>query len=313
MELSERSKKELREKIIRLVNAVPNGQRLHLDKQLLEDLLFETVTLDEKQGIIVKLPVWSGEFLRKIDLSEVDFTNVSWDILGCEEDEVEFIINSGPWAIYDKSVLEKISKIRKDMEKSLLKSQTGYIVDYSWTNANVDLAKSFEAIHEKWINISECNFTGVDLSQLDLTGITNLYLSHSSIGETNLSIPSNCIISGCKSSLKGINLSSRTIHARSYFDTFEAGDFPYCNLCNTGINIELSDTDLKNGKYKYAIYLAMIHCWFGCHLNGQEILPPAEKPAVDDLNPSEPIEQDLIDDILSDLQDQVRSLKRLLK
>ncbi len=309
MKLSDKSKNELRERIIRLVNKVPYGQRVHLDKELLEDLLFEVIVLGEENNIILKLPVWSGEFLRKIDLSEVDFTNVSWNILGCEEDEVEFIINSSTKTTSNKSVIEKITKIRTEMRKNYLDSRLGYIVDYSWTNANIDLTKSFEAIHQHCISISECNFTGVDLSQLDLTEIENLYLTHSSIGKTNLSIPSNLDILGLKSSFEGIDLSSRTIYAGCYLAKFEEEDLAYCNLCNTGINIDLSASDLTS-EYDCAIYMAMTHCWVGCYVNGKKVLALAEEPTVDVLSLNEPTELDFIDDVIDDLQGQVRRLKK---
>ena len=42
---------------------------------MLESLLFEEIVVNKEKGIKLKVPVWSGEFLREIYLSEVDFTN----------------------------------------------------------------------------------------------------------------------------------------------------------------------------------------------------------------------------------------------
>lgn len=52
---------------------------------MLEDLLFEIITLNKEKGIKIKLPIWSGDFLKKIDLSEIDFTDVSWNSLILED------------------------------------------------------------------------------------------------------------------------------------------------------------------------------------------------------------------------------------
>ena len=81
MKLSTKSKDELRNLIEESVTNIPEDLKLQLDSKILEDLLFETITIDKEKGIILKLPVWSGNFLKKIDLSQVDFTNVSWAIL----------------------------------------------------------------------------------------------------------------------------------------------------------------------------------------------------------------------------------------
>ena len=65
MKLSNKSKDELREKIAEQLKEVPKGQRVQLDKDLLEDLLFEIITLNKEKGIKIKLPIWSGDFLKK--------------------------------------------------------------------------------------------------------------------------------------------------------------------------------------------------------------------------------------------------------
>ena len=69
MKLNTKSKNELRDFIEEKIIDFPEEQKLQLDKKILEDLLFETITIDKEKGIILKLPVWSGNFLKKIDLS----------------------------------------------------------------------------------------------------------------------------------------------------------------------------------------------------------------------------------------------------
>ena len=81
MKLNKKDKDEFRNKIIELLKEVPEGQLVQIDKDILEGLLFETITVSEENNIQAKLPIWSGEFLSKIDLSQVDFTNVSWSLI----------------------------------------------------------------------------------------------------------------------------------------------------------------------------------------------------------------------------------------
>lgn len=82
MELNNEKKRELRSFISEELEKIPEGQRIHLDKDLLENLLFEV-----KKGNwgTVKLPVWSGKFLSKMDLSEISFKDVCLNIAFFED------------------------------------------------------------------------------------------------------------------------------------------------------------------------------------------------------------------------------------
>lgn len=65
----------------------PEGERIHIQKEILEQLLFGTVIMDTPTGqVLVKYIVWSGDFLSKIDLSEISFDDVLWDI-NVEDDD----------------------------------------------------------------------------------------------------------------------------------------------------------------------------------------------------------------------------------
>lgn len=57
-----RYKRQIRSEIIEKLKNVPEGQRVKVEKTVLENLLFETVAIDDGQ---LKLPVWSGDFLKK--------------------------------------------------------------------------------------------------------------------------------------------------------------------------------------------------------------------------------------------------------
>ena len=73
-ELKDKAKvKELREIIKQRLDKVPEGERIHIEKSVLEILLFDSV--NDGNGLC---PVWSGSFLSKIDLSEISFDDVLW-------------------------------------------------------------------------------------------------------------------------------------------------------------------------------------------------------------------------------------------
>ena len=60
MKLNKKDKDEFRNKIIELLKEVPEGQLVQIDKDILEGLLFETITVSEENNIQAKLPIWSG-------------------------------------------------------------------------------------------------------------------------------------------------------------------------------------------------------------------------------------------------------------
>ena len=60
MKLSVINKKMLREKLIEYLKQVPYGNRIHINKELLEQLIFEVQ--QDKNGRLVKFPVWTGYF-----------------------------------------------------------------------------------------------------------------------------------------------------------------------------------------------------------------------------------------------------------
>ena len=115
MQLNKQSKNELRKRIVEQLKEVPKGQKIKLDKELLEYLLFEVITLDKTTDTKVKLPIWSGEFLKKIDLSQVDFTNVSWCILDYKESDYK--IDFDDITISDKNIYDTIDIVRSEKKE----------------------------------------------------------------------------------------------------------------------------------------------------------------------------------------------------
>ena len=75
MRLTNDQKTDLRYKIKRLLESDEVKERIKIDKELLEQLIFDE---GNYKGAHCKVVAWSGSFLSKIDLSEIDFDNVLW-------------------------------------------------------------------------------------------------------------------------------------------------------------------------------------------------------------------------------------------
>lgn len=161
MKLNKQGRDELRAKVKELLESVPEGQRIHLEKDIVEALLFDSFKCEREKGkIFGKLIVWSGPFLSKLDLSEVSFDDVVWD---------------GPSASGWYTENDKVESI-----------------DLSNTNARIDFSKSFYAkgkFERNWIQ--DCNFANVDLSNNLLDGAYSINNCNFSNTGLNIILASN--------------------------------------------------------------------------------------------------------------------------
>ena len=215
------------------VQNVPVGTRIHLDKELLEELMFDVydgpirnLFEEEMNGKNMKIKnvVWSGEFLSKIDLSEVSFEDVLWDGYVIEGFEID---------------------------KTLYNSAQ---IELSNTNANIDLAKSAEAKSDcdvANIGLVNCNFANVDLSNFTLSAaarILNCDLSNTGLKFNNKEL--SALEMEC-SNLSGLDLSQSTVDENflcaymidkevpldNYF--YYIWYYNKCNFSNTGLKINV--------------------------------------------------------------------------
>lgn len=286
MELNEQSKNELREKIIKAVENMPYGTRAHIDKNVLENLLFKKVVFNRDTGETLKLPIWSGDFLKKIDLSEVDFEDVSWSLV--VEDGYDF-----PEQEYkeymDKKTYDEFSDILPVLEY-------GERVNYSNTNAKIDFKKSFEYKKTGRNIILFCDFSFVDLSNNTLNAETNAYECNFANTKINIdntkSIDRNYVGEFYCCDLTNLDLSKFNFDLFIYMDgrTF----FSDCDLINTGANFIFDlksdylekrkqfkgfypepETYIESGRYKEDIceFLPSIT---GCNINGKKVLSKEE-------------------------------------
>ena len=267
MKLNRKDKNKLRQIVRKKLRDVEQNHSVKLEKEILEELLFDEMAIGKT--LKVKLPVWSGAFLRKLDLSEVDFTGVSWHILtrSMEKKYPRF------YRDYNLKKYEKeLDKIKEEINNSIKQDGTNsdyipYMIDYSNTNAVIDLTKSFDALHGKRIYIDSC-FFNCDFSQLDLTDIDILGIFNSSLENTGLKIPSDTKLFASCSNLGQIDLSSRNIDGYQYLNG-NIAHLADCDLTNTGINIKIDKDTFKDVESETIDLLGnvMEHEWDGCYIN----------------------------------------------
>lgn len=131
MILNKEGRKEIREYMEKELGKVETDIPIKFDKELIESLLFETI-----DG--VKYPAWTGDFLRKIDLSEICFNGVCFDA-------------------------ERIKSLYKAYGINYLMTFV-----FSYTNAKIDFTKISGQ------NISYCCFKGMNLLDSNISTIVEM-------------------------------------------------------------------------------------------------------------------------------------------
>lgn len=230
MTLDENKINELRVSLQELLNDVPEGERIKLNKELLEQLIFDAYVekreMDDKNisDVLVKYVVWSGPFLRKLDLSEVSFDNVMWQI---DYDSEQFFERGSTNRYIEKGIKE---------------------IDLSGTNAVINFNK---IIKNFTTYIAYCNFSGVDLSN---NCLSNFYIENCVFDNTGIRLSFDCDECALvRSSFRNVDLSYLTVDEINFGFP---GDYEehsiYCtDLTNTGIRIRVSEVeDEIKDKYK---------------------------------------------------------------
>lgn len=155
MKINEDDKKRLRKEIENKLEKVPDGMRIHFDKDFLDWLIFDKYveTLNDhtflcwsmikgsdfEKTMLIKYPVWTGKFLQKIDLSELEFAHVMWN--PCYD----------PNEYFEKGADNRFGNVDS--------------IDFSNTNAKIDFEKSM--VELAVLDIVNCNFSNTDLSNND--------------------------------------------------------------------------------------------------------------------------------------------------
>lgn len=304
MKLNNQGKNELRAKIEEQLQRVPEGKRVHLDKELLENLLFETITYNKNTNEKLKLPIWTGEFLRKIDLSEVSFEDVAWSLVVPEYWD-------SPEEDYEKYMDEETFKELPNILPAFENPEDR--VDYSMTNAKIDFSKSFEFKKTGGICLLFCNFDGVNLSNNDMSKIK--YVHTCDLSNTGILLtPDMFVDKGLRfgdTYLENVDLSKFTIDAidliygRNIFDRD-------CYFTNTRLNVTLNSSadEWHNEKSVSSKnrFKDVVTRLVGCYINGKKVLSSEEKQAI--VKQYQDYKQGVLDSVSSSIDEQVGQIKR---
>ena len=235
-----------REHVVEKTNKVPLGIKVHLDKDLLEALLFDKIT--RKDGVVVKLPVWSGEFLEKLDLSEVSFEDVSWGLLTDPKQD--------GWDVDTFNYIQALS------EK--LCSRRDFVYGFGHTNAHIDFNTSYEAKHYHGkLSIKRANFACVPLKGTDINMFSRI--QYCDFTKTGISLSSlddiKCVY--CNFSMN--DLSNITISAIKLNH-----QFINCIMQETKLNITCDPRELNRRPEEKKNFLERLrdHQFYGCFING---------------------------------------------
>lgn len=256
MKLNLKDRKELRRLLENEFRTVPNGIKISLDEALLEELLFEKFPYySNGKKALLKLPVWSGrEILSKIDLSGVDFSDVSWAILySCAVDKTMTFLNG------------------KDITDYFYKNGAHpfyYAIDYAHTNAVIDFSKSYEAKNNasgKAI-LNGCDFTGTSLANNSLSVFAKI--KDSSLSGTNIQIEN--VDTLLNIGVECTNFDYLDLHGESIDLETLASKFSDCSFKETGIDILFDKDKFDEESSVVSTFLSMIRCDAigGCYLNG---------------------------------------------
>jgi len=221
---------KLRTKIIELLKDVPQGQRIKIDNDILDDLIF--FKGKNKEGKVIKVPVWTGEFLRKIDLSEISFENAFFQD-GYSLDSID-----------EEMDAEDISKFKSKNGGYIAPfvNENSTSIDFSYTNANIDFSKVYTP------TIYDCNFEGVDLSKSNVECLTTIM--DSNFKNTNITFNFNSkFFFYTDSDFSGNDFSNSNVDANAfYLDTIR--HLGGSNFSNTGLNINYEEPDIPQEYYE---------------------------------------------------------------
>ena len=293
--------KKAREKYKKLISETKYKKRLHIDKKILEDLLFETKEMypSSKNEIYkIKYLVWSGPFLSKIDLSEINFDNVEWN--------VDYDVNN-----YEE--LDEINNKRKYHNVNIYYLNNIHKIDLSYTNAKIDFNKSIESIIDKKIVLRYCNFEGTNLSNNELNECN---IENSNLSNTGIRINDEIWSQLDKYDtnkffyIQRTNLSNNKFNNTHLIGKYGFNNHIYkCNLDNTGLNIfvdenETIDEVIKDNSIE------------GCLINGKTRHEFEKINKLNKLHNKIKELESLLDDAKEskkDIENQIRQLKLQLK
>lgn len=306
MKLNKKGRDELREMVEKELSNIPDGERVLLDKKTLDMLLFETILYKKNPKKIVKLPVWSGAFLKKLDLSQVSFRDVSWSLLGgWRESELgKRFFDEDCWRHFVDNY-----------------GQLNGRVNYSGTNIHVNFNLSWEmqaAKQEKedaGVEIYGCDFSFVDLSKVDTSNF--LEVRSSNFSNTGLVLSKKLLKSFFSvffyTDLSNNNLGNVMVNLLDIITIGGPVIGVGCNLANTRISIVLDPKSISDETSKNNFRtILMAGDLNGCFINGKKVLSVEERKeiATKKLKEYEQFKQKEFDQVKSSIQKQLGTISQ---
>jgi len=265
MNLNLEGRKKLREEVKGLLDTIPRKKKIQLPKEVLEQILFETV-FDASDNKSYKIPAWSGKFLRKLDLSQIDFSDVEWHI-----DSIGIGARPKIERIFDDPELfgpNHEGPLRKD-----------FVIDYSRTNALIN----FTGRNCLWI--SNCNFRGTKVDTGD-GKFDDIDISNSDLSDSNLLLEGDLEEIGAQihdSSFENCNLGQAKLSMETFVYGGTEPSIKNCNFRNSGLQISYkgSEMSIDGETLKALAQTNLSNNWIGCYLNGRLIEPPKSEEKIE--------------------------------
>lgn len=236
--------------------------RLYYSKHVLENILFETFQVVFYGHVLnVKVPVWNGEFLSKLDLSQVDFSDCLWATSFCYDHNAN--------GSFFGELLENIRKIRQTFS---FPNGSDYDFCFKDTNANIDLTTSFcynleKNRHQGLVFVHSCDFSGSRVRIKESSEVHAVNIMSSSLSNTGLNIPGGVNLCFRESDMTNLDLSHLTINGLD-------SEFKGTTFKNTGVNVNLDIRKMREYldiDYNFFLqeFKKMLNEYFiGCYVNG---------------------------------------------
>ena len=298
MKLSEETKTKMRNLIEDEFRNVPDGIKVKLDIEMMDELIFFYGRWKDDGDTIYKefkIPIWTPDCLSKIDLSELSFKNFviessEFEIGEFDEETEKRWEATGPYVLsseersaypYHAFTNFKNTNIKIDFRDALLKNRLLY-----WNLSGVDLSESHVDCLEA-IELCDLSNTNINLDNV------NWFIKPSfDSAIDNDSITDPCRVLSCD--LSGNDLSKVN---------FNIENLDYINFANTGLrmqyNPEKTDEEVEK-KLRESLkdgYLV------GCYLN--DILIKENDTLEDILNRAKLQEQELLNNISNAIRSQI--------
>ena len=196
MKLNDADKEVIRIKIKEKLNSIPDDVIIKIDKGLLDQLIFD-YKYSEKLGKVVKYIAWSGEYLQKVDLSEISFSNVLWD--GRYSNGIDLANTNANINFLTAADCENNSSISLyfcNLENVDLRFSNAQVIstliDSNLKNTNASLLFN-QYIFERTLNVRNTDLENIDLSnveidQIILSGESSTALANCNLKNTGINI-----------------------------------------------------------------------------------------------------------------------------